>query len=236
MLSAGSSKIVFRVVLFFVCALFRAVSNLAGYLLSHSRGFVLAPVFVFCCSLEKHPRAVLTVLTLAQLFFSARIPCRRCASLRLRKALRGLRLVRDLGTQNALEVLTMNNQLTIIGRVGQNPRAVNFADTGNKVVKFSLGVTEYSNKKEEEKTLWIDVDCWNGLGERVMQTITKGREVLLTGRLAINTFTKEVDGKTVEVHKPILKLTSFHLCGPKPKAEQASSDEESTAKGNRKSA
>ena len=129
----------------------------------------------------------------------------------------------------------MNNQLTIIGRVGQDPRAVSFADTGNKVVKFSLGVTEYSSKKEEEKTLWIDVDCWNGLGDRVMQTITKGREVLLTGRLAINTFTKEIDGKTVEVHKPILKLTSFHLCGPKPveKAEDATSE---TKKAARKSA
>ncbi|MCA9801757.1 MAG: single-stranded DNA-binding protein [Cyanobacteria bacterium HKST-UBA02] len=132
----------------------------------------------------------------------------------------------------------MNNQLTIIGRVGQDPRAVSFADTGNKVVKFSLGVTEYSSKKEEEKTLWIDVDCWNGLGDRVMQTVTKGREVLLTGRLAINTFTKEVDGKTIEVQKPIMKLTSFHLCGPKPrKADKASDSDESTSKkGNRKSA
>jgi single stranded DNA-binding protein len=129
----------------------------------------------------------------------------------------------------------MNNQLTIIGRVGQDPRAVSFADTGNKVVKFSLGVTEYSSKKEEEKTLWIDVDCWNGLGDRVMQTITKGREVLLTGRLAINTFTKEVDGKTVEVHKPILKLTSFHLCGPKPTTAEKADDAESK-KAARKSA
>lgn len=114
----------------------------------------------------------------------------------------------------------MNNQLTVIGRVGQDPRAVSFADTGNKVVKFSLAVTEYSSKKDEEKTLWIDVDCWNGLGDRVMQTITKGREVLLTGRLAINSFTKEVDGKTVEVNKPILKLTSFHLCGRVPRTQK----------------
>ncbi|MBZ0189072.1 MAG: single-stranded DNA-binding protein [Candidatus Obscuribacterales bacterium] len=119
----------------------------------------------------------------------------------------------------------MNNQLTIIGRVGQTPRAVSFADTGNKVVKFSLAVTEYSSKKDEEKTLWIDVDCWNGLGDRVIQTVTKGREVLLAGRLAINTFTKEVDGKTVEVHKPILKLSSFHLCGRAPrKREEVSND------------
>lgn len=114
----------------------------------------------------------------------------------------------------------MNNQLTIIGRVGQNPVSRTMQDSDNKVVKFSLGVTEYNSKKDEESTLWIDVDAWNGLGDRVMQTVTKGREVLLTGRLAISKFTKTVDGNTIEVHKPVLKLTSFHLCGPKPKAEQ----------------
>jgi single stranded DNA-binding protein len=129
----------------------------------------------------------------------------------------------------------MNNQLTIIGRVGQEPRVVAFPDTGNKVVKFSLAVTEYSNKSDEESTLWIDVDAWNGCGDRVTQTITKGREVLLTGRLAINTYTKEDNGKTVEVHKPVLKLTSFHLCGSKP-AVTESSGEEPAKKRSRKSA
>lgn len=125
----------------------------------------------------------------------------------------------------------MNNQLMIIGRVGQEPKVVTFPDTGNKVVKFSLAVTEYSSKKEEETTMWIDVDAWNGLGERVIQTITKGREVLLTGRLAINTYTKDDNGKTVEVHKPVMKLTSLHLCGPKPTEAEAT---EPTKKRSRK--
>ena len=51
----------------------------------------------------------------------------------------------------------MNNQLTIVGRVGQAPKVVSFGDTGNKVVKFSLAVTEFHANKEES-TLWIDVD------------------------------------------------------------------------------
>ena len=98
----------------------------------------------------------------------------------------------------------MNNQFNCIGRVGQAPRAVSFSDTDNKVVKFSIGITEYSSKKDEESTLWIDVDAWNGLGERVMQTITKGREVFLTGRLSLNNYSKEENGKTVDVHKPAM--------------------------------
>lgn len=122
----------------------------------------------------------------------------------------------------------MNNNLTLIGHVGQAPRAVSFANTGNRVVKFSIAVKEFSNN--EETTLWIDVDAWNGLGENVMATITKGREVVLNGRLAVNVFTKDVNGVKTEVHKPILKLLSFHLCGPKP-ANGSAAETQSTKEG-----
>ncbi len=119
----------------------------------------------------------------------------------------------------------MNNQLILVGYVGQQPQSKLFGDTGNRVVKFSIAVKEFSPNKEDS-TMWIDVDAWNGLGDRVLQIVTKGREVVVTGRLAINTFTKEVDGVKVEVQKPVLKLSSFHLCGPKPEE----SDEADTAR------
>ncbi len=116
----------------------------------------------------------------------------------------------------------MNNNITIVGHVGQAPTSVGFGDTGNKVVKFSVAVKEFSNKTDEEKTMWIDVDAWNGLGERVLKTVTKGREVVINGRLAISTYHKEVKGEKVKLTKPVIKLTSFHLCGKKP---DAASDE-----------
>jgi len=110
----------------------------------------------------------------------------------------------------------MNNTVMIVGHVGQNPHAVSFGDTGNKVVKFSVAVKEFSSNTDEDKTMWIDVDAWNGLGERALKTITKGREVVVQGRLAIATFQKEVNGAKVQMTKPVIKLTSFHLCGKKP--------------------
>ena len=113
----------------------------------------------------------------------------------------------------------MNNQVTLVGHVGKEPVTKSFGDTGNKVVKFSIAVKEYSSNSDEEKTLWIDVDAWNGLADRVLATITKGREVVITGRLAINTYPKEVDGITVQMTKPFIKLSSFYLCGPKPVAD-----------------
>lgn len=86
----------------------------------------------------------------------------------------------------------MNNSITIVGHVGKDPLTKSFGD--NKVVKFSVAIKEYSSNTEEEKTMWIDVDAWNGLGDRVLKTITKGREVVVNGRLAMSTYSKDVDG------------------------------------------
>lgn len=104
----------------------------------------------------------------------------------------------------------MNNQVMLIGYVGCKPKAIQFSDTGNKVVKFSLAVKEFH---AEDATLWIDVDAWNGLGDRVLMLISKGREVVLFGRLGLTVYKKEREGRTIEVHKPVVKLSSFHLCG-----------------------
>jgi single stranded DNA-binding protein len=123
----------------------------------------------------------------------------------------------------------MNNQITIVGHVGQAPTSVSFKDSDNKVVKFSVAVKEYSSKTEEDKTMWIDVDAWNGLGQRVLDTITQGREVVVTGRLAISEYTKEINGVKVKMSKPLIKLTSFHLCGSAPrKREEVTNDSQLT--------
>jgi len=119
----------------------------------------------------------------------------------------------------------MNNQITIVGHVGQTPHAVTFGDTGNKVVKFSVAVKEFTAKEDEDKTLWIDVDAWNGLGDRALKTITKGREVVINGRLTISTYSKEVNGVKVQLTKPVIKLTSFHLCGKKPSSTEETQSE-----------
>ena len=111
------------------------------------------------------------------------------------------------------------NTITISGYVGQVSVIRSF-DTGNQVVKFSVAVKEYSPNSDQPTTMWIDVDAWNGLGERVLQCITKGREVVLTGRLAINTYPVAGGDGSVKTSKPVIKLTSFDVCGKKPQAEE----------------
>lgn len=116
----------------------------------------------------------------------------------------------------------MNNQITLIGRVGQNPVSTTFTDTDNKLAKFSLAVADYSSKTDNPEPMWIDVESWNGLADRVMKLITEKREVAITGRLSISKYTKQINGVKVEMKVPVVKLSSFHLCGPKPKSEEVS--------------
>jgi single-stranded DNA-binding protein len=98
------------------------------------------------------------------------------------------------------------------------------------VVKFSVAVKLFSSNSDEAKTMWLDVDAWNGLGERVLSTITKGREVVLAGRLALSQYNKEINGVQVKMTKPVINLTSFHLCGKKPESETETPPAEKTAK------
>lgn len=118
----------------------------------------------------------------------------------------------------------MNNTLMLVGHVGQAPQIKIFAG-GGKLAKFSIAVKEYSSKTEQTTTIWIDVDAYENVANRVQQTITKGREVVLYGRLSLNIYEKTVDGVRTKVTKPVMKLTSFHLCGKKPVAEVISEPE-----------
>lgn len=114
----------------------------------------------------------------------------------------------------------MFNQITLVGRVGQAPVSTTFTDTDNTLAKFSLAVAEYSSTQDNPEPMWVDVESWNGLAERVMKTITEGREVVITGRLSISKYSKEINGVKVEMKKPVIKLSGFHLCGRKPKSEE----------------
>lgn len=130
----------------------------------------------------------------------------------------------------------MNNQITLIGRVGQDPISTTFSDTDNKVAKFSLAVVDYSSKTDKPEPMWIDVESWNGLADRVLKIITEGREVAITGRLSISKYTKDINGVKVAMKHPVVKLSGFHLCGPKPKSEDKEGEVVASATTKRKTA
>ncbi len=115
----------------------------------------------------------------------------------------------------------MNNFVSVVGHIGKNP-TVKVFDTGKRLAKFSIAVKEFSPNLEQPITLWFDVDAWEGLADRVQKTITKGREVVLAGRLSSTTYMKEENGIKMQITKPVIRLTSFFLCGKKPVANEES--------------
>lgn len=123
----------------------------------------------------------------------------------------------------------MNNSVTLIGHVGQKPTALKFAASGKELVKFSLAIKEYS-ASDAERTLWVDVEAWGDMGKRVLATITKGREVVVQGRLSMTRYSKSEEGKSIDVTKPVIKLVGFHLCGRKPETKEGAGVESPTQK------
>jgi single-strand DNA-binding protein len=73
-----------------------------------------------------------------------------------------------------------------MGRLGQDPEILNL-DSGKKLAKFSLATNEnYTTAKGEkvENTQWHNIVAWGKTAEVIENYVTKGREVVITGKLA----------------------------------------------------
>lgn len=123
----------------------------------------------------------------------------------------------------------MNNIFIGHGNVGKAPEALVFTNSGKKVVKFSVAIKEFSSKSNEKKTMWLECEAWGELGENVLKLVSKGREIVVNGRLAVSNFTVEEDGQMKKVSKPVIKLTGFDLCGSAPRKREEVVDDNQLA-------
>lgn len=77
------------------------------------------------------------------------------------------------------------NQVTLMGNLTRDPD-LRQIPSGQSVTSFSLALNRsYKDKNGEwqEATDFVDIVAWGPLGERVAQYVTKGRPVLVSGRL-----------------------------------------------------
>lgn len=123
------------------------------------------------------------------------------------------------------------NNITLSGHVGQTPSIRDF-ESGNKVSRFSLAVK--NTFKPSDPPMWITIEAWGNVAERVVSIITQGREVTVQGYLALDEYESTKDGKTYV--KPLVKLTSFTVHGAKPKAEEGEPEPTDRSKKSRKAA
>lgn len=94
------------------------------------------------------------------------------------------------------------NQVTLMGNLTRDPD-LRQIPSGQSVCSFSLALNRSfkgSDGNWQEATDYVDVVAWGPLGERVAQYVTKGRPVLVSGRLQSQSWEKDGQKRTkVEV-------------------------------------
>ena len=106
----------------------------------------------------------------------------------------------------------MVNRVILIGNLGKDPE-VKRLENGAVVAKFSVATSEnYKDKIGEgtTNTEWHDVVCWRNLAERAEQSLKKGTQVYIEGKLTHRTW-KDQDGnnrRTTEIVSNYFRMVS----------------------------
>jgi single-strand DNA-binding protein len=77
---------------------------------------------------------------------------------------------------------------TVDGNVGSHPELRHTAG-GKAVCSFSLAST--MKVGQDKHTTWLEVTCWDEMAETVMESVSKGKRVLVTGRMSIEEFSRK---------------------------------------------
>jgi single-strand DNA-binding protein len=113
------------------------------------------------------------------------------------------------------------NHCIFVGRVGIDPQ-LNQTNEGVSYCRFRLAVDQ-----GKEEPLWLSVVAWRNLATQVEKYVKKGSQVLVSGRLSVDTYTDKENHKQTGVEIVALDVR-FLDQKPKedkqPQAEQPSSD------------
>ena len=80
----------------------------------------------------------------------------------------------------------MYQKVTIVGNLGNDPE-MRYTASGVPVTRFSVATNRRwtgADGNPAEETCWFRVSAWRGLAETCNQYLSKGRQVLVEGRLA----------------------------------------------------
>jgi single-strand DNA-binding protein len=95
----------------------------------------------------------------------------------------------------------MLNHITIMGRLTRDPE-LRRTGSGVAVASFTIAVDrDYNPQGQEKETDFIDCVAWRQTGEFVSKYFTKGRMIVVSGRLQIRSWTDKDGNKrrTAEV-------------------------------------
>jgi len=85
------------------------------------------------------------------------------------------------------------NKVTLVGNLGADPE-VRFTPSGTPVANFRMATNESWTGKDgnrQERTEWHRIVVWGKLGETCGKYLSKGRQVLVEGRLQTRSWDKD---------------------------------------------
>jgi single-strand DNA-binding protein len=117
----------------------------------------------------------------------------------------------------------MFQKYIIAGNLTRDPE-LRYTTNGTAVCNFGIAANEKRQIQGEYKDVafFIDVTVWGARAESVSQHMSKGRSVLIEGRLENKQWTK--DGETIR--KIELVADNVRFIGSKPQSNNDSSDVE----------
>lgn len=115
------------------------------------------------------------------------------------------------------------NLVVIMGRLTKDPEQ-RVTQSEKQVSMFTLAV---NRKFEKDKADFINVVAWNKLSEFTQKYLSKGRQIVVSGRLQVRDYEK--DGHKVYVSEVIAEEIYFADSKPKEEVNITYEDDDRTA-------
>ena len=111
----------------------------------------------------------------------------------------------------------MFNRIILMGRLTRDPE-LRTTQSGIQMCRFSVAVDRAYSKGEEKQTDFIDITAWRQTAEFVSKWFTKGRMILVEGKLQNNNYT---DQNGVKHYQNVVIADSVSFCGDKSGNQQS---------------
>ena len=117
------------------------------------------------------------------------------------------------------------NKTILMGNLTRDPE-IRSLPSGATVTNFGLAVnetwTDKASGEKREEVCFVDVDAWGRQGEVVLEYFSKGKPILVEGKLKFRTWEAD-DGSKRSKHS--ITLDRFSFVGSRNDSNGASSDE-----------
>ena len=101
------------------------------------------------------------------------------------------------------------NSVLLEGVLTDAPKEINLKSSEQKLVKFDIASDRHYTRENGEKateTLFIPVQCWNLIGDKVLKYLSKGMTVRVVGRLRLSRW-ETADGSS----RRTIELVAHHI-------------------------